>query len=46
VLDTHPLNTTDWSVVAVTIVLPVVVVEIVKAVSQRFGERRQARNFA
>jgi P-type Ca2+ transporter type 2C len=37
VLDTHPLNATDWSVVAVTIVLPVLVVEIVKAISQRFA---------
>lgn len=38
VLDTHKLNATDWGIVAATIVWPVLVVEITKAVFHRTSD--------
>ncbi|MBS1806917.1 MAG: cation-transporting P-type ATPase [Acidobacteria bacterium] len=32
VLDTHKLNATDWGIIAATIILPILVVEITKAI--------------
>ena len=41
VLDTRRLNATDWSIVTITIVLPVLVVEIAKAIGRWQKRERQ-----
>ena len=35
VLDTHPLNAPDWWIIASTIILPIIVVEITKLIARR-----------